>query len=339
MAGRKYTQQQKDEFFRVLDRGGTVRAAARAVSIPENAGYNWLNRTGLTMQRTTPRVYSAELKAEFLRLVRERQIISTVARELGIHRPTAYAWARKAGISTSEARKVNPRREEFLRLRAAGLTRAQARERVGADARSATDWDKGITIIHRGRVYPDGRVVRYPERNNGGVPERRSRAIGGSVDLDVVEKVIHHRYLGLVEREQLQDLRRSGLTIRKIASVPVDPECMPGSSIVCSRASTAVARRDCDRRCRSRANLAGPLSPRLPMVESTSDAYEARLRAIPASATASVFMISEVAWADLLGVPPQLTALGFRHRTRSKPRWAWLPGVQARAVSTSTLDT
>lgn len=218
MAGRKYTQQQKDEFFRVLDRGGTVRAAAKAVGIPENAGYNWLRHTGLTMQRATPRVYSAQLKAEFLRLVRERQIISTVARELGIARPTAYAWACKAGISTSEARKVNPRREEFLRLRAAGFTRAQARKQVGADVRSATDWDKGITIINRGRVYPDGRVVRYPERNNGGVPERRSRAIGGSVDLDVVEKIIHPRYLSLVEREQLQDLRRSGLSIRKIAS-------------------------------------------------------------------------------------------------------------------------
>ncbi|MGW4371698.1 helix-turn-helix domain-containing protein [Nocardia takedensis] len=50
------------------------------------------------------------------------------------------------------------------------------------------------------------------------MPERRSRAIGGSVDLDVVEKVIHHRYLSLVEREQLQDLRCSGLAIRKIAS-------------------------------------------------------------------------------------------------------------------------
>jgi transposase-like protein len=218
MAGKKYTQQQKDEFFRVLDRGGTVRAAARAVGVHENAGYNWLRRTGLTMQRATPRVYPAELKADFLRLVRERQIISTVARELGIHRPTAYAWARKAGISTSEARKVNPSREESLRLRAAGLTRAQARVRVGADARSATDWDKGITTINRGRVYPDGRVVRYPERNNGSVPQRRSRAIGGSVDLDVVEKIIHPRYLSLIEREQLQDLLRSGLSIRKIAS-------------------------------------------------------------------------------------------------------------------------
>lgn len=68
---------------------------------------------------------------------RERQIISTVAVKLGIHRPTAYAWARKAGIPTSEARRVNPRRDEFLRLRATGFTRVQARA-VGPDARQRT---------------------------------------------------------------------------------------------------------------------------------------------------------------------------------------------------------
>ena len=219
MAGKKYTDEQKDEFFRLLDRGGTVRAAARAIGVNENAGYNWLRKTGLTMKRAAPRVYSPGLKTEFLRLVLERQIISTVAVELGIHRPTAYAWARKAGISTGEARRVNPRRDEFLRLRAAGLTRAQARTAVGADARSATDWDKGITIIKRGRIYPDGRVVRYPESNNGTVPERRSRAIGGAVDLNIVGKIIHPRYLSVIDREHLYDLHRSGMSIRGIALV------------------------------------------------------------------------------------------------------------------------
>jgi IS30 family transposase len=219
MAGNRYTEEQKDEFFRLLDKGGTVRAAARAANVHQDAGYNWLRKSGLTMKRARPRTYPPELKAEFLRQVREQQIISTVAVELGIHRPTAYAWARKAGISTSQARRVNPRREQFLQLRADGFTRAQARATVGADARSATDWDKGITIIQRGRIYPDGRVVRYPEKNNGVVPERRSRAIGGTVDLNIVEKVIHPRYLGVLEREHLHDLRRSGLSIRAIASL------------------------------------------------------------------------------------------------------------------------
>lgn len=65
------------------------------------------------MARAALRTYPAELKAEFLWLVRERQIISTVVHEFGIHRPTAYARVRKAGMSTCEARKVNPRCEEF----------------------------------------------------------------------------------------------------------------------------------------------------------------------------------------------------------------------------------
>ena len=60
--------------------------------------------------------------------------------------------------------------------------------------------------------------MRYPKQNNGNVPERRSRAIGGSVDLNAVEKVIHSRYVSLLEREQLQDLRRAGLSIRQIAA-------------------------------------------------------------------------------------------------------------------------
>ena len=64
-------------------------------------------------------------------------------------------------------RKVVPRRDEFLRLRAEGLTQAEARARVGADARSATDWDRGITIINRGRIYPDGRIVRRALRRVG----------------------------------------------------------------------------------------------------------------------------------------------------------------------------
>jgi IS30 family transposase len=218
VAGRKYSAEQKDRFFDLIDRGGTVRAAAKAVGVHEDAAYTWLRNAGLTMQRATPRKYTEQDKAEFFRLLALRPNVSAVARELGFTRVTCYAWAYKAGIRTSEARKVNPRREEFMRLRAEGLTRAEARARVGAAHRSATDWDKGITIINRGRVYPDGRVVRYPESTLAGVtPTRTARAIGGRIDLDRVEKVIHARYLSLLEREQLQDLHRLGLSIREIA--------------------------------------------------------------------------------------------------------------------------
>jgi transposase-like protein len=219
MAGTKDTDELRERFLGLLDRGGTVRAAAKAAGVSEHVAYRWVQRAGLSMQRSSPRKYSAEEKAEFLRRVVEQPNVSLVAKQLGIPRVTCSAWAHEAGIFTSEARKVNPRREEFLRLRAEGLTRAQARARVGADQRSATDWDKGIQIINRGRVYPDGRVVRYPQRTISGVkPSRRTRAIGGSVDLEVVEKVIHVRYLSLVEREQIKDLQRTGRTITQIAA-------------------------------------------------------------------------------------------------------------------------
>ncbi|TWG07588.1 transposase [Saccharopolyspora dendranthemae] len=208
MAGSKYSKERKERFLDLVDRGGTVRATANAAGVHEDAAYTWLRQAGLTMQRATPRKYSKADKEEFFRRLAKNPNVSAVARELGFTRVTCYAWARKAGIRTSEARKVNPRREEFLRLRAEGLTRAEARARVGADARSATDWDKGITVINRGRIYPDGHVVRYPEsKMDDVIPERRMRAIGGSIDLNEVEKLIRPRYLSLLEREQIKDLR------------------------------------------------------------------------------------------------------------------------------------
>jgi transposase-like protein len=214
MASPKYSAHQKEMFFKLIDKGGTVRAAAKAAGVHEDAAYRWLRQAGLSMQRATPRKYADEQKAEFFRRLALNPNVSAVARELGFTRVTCYAWAYKAGIRTSQARRVNPRRVEFLRLRATGLTRAEARERVGADRRSATDWDKGITIINRGRVYPDGRVVRYPVTTlstlTGVTPPRMSRAIGGRVDLDRVEKLIDPRYLSLLEREQLHDLHPGG---------------------------------------------------------------------------------------------------------------------------------
>jgi transposase-like protein len=86
MAGRKYSKEQKDEFFRLLDKGGIVRAAARAVGVHQDAGYSWLRNSGLTMQRATPRTYSPEDKAEFFRRLADNPNVSTVARELGFAR-------------------------------------------------------------------------------------------------------------------------------------------------------------------------------------------------------------------------------------------------------------
>ncbi|MEV6527303.1 helix-turn-helix domain-containing protein [Longispora sp. NPDC051575] len=112
MAGRKYSEEQKQRFFDLVDRGGTVRAAAVAVGVHPDAAYTWLRQAGLTTRRETPRVYSEAEKARFFRLLAERGNVSAVARELGFTRVTCYKWAHQAGVFTSEARRVNPRRED-----------------------------------------------------------------------------------------------------------------------------------------------------------------------------------------------------------------------------------
>ncbi|OBJ42489.1 hypothetical protein A5630_20820 [Mycolicibacterium mucogenicum] len=53
-----------------------------------------------------------------------------------------------AGIFTSEARKVSPWCEEFLRLRVGGLRRREDARRVGVDSGSTTDLDRGVRAIH-----------------------------------------------------------------------------------------------------------------------------------------------------------------------------------------------
>ena len=217
MPGSKYSSETKQEFFDLLDRGGTIRAAARAVGVQEQAAYRWVRVAGLAMPRKRPRVYTTEEKAEFFRLLAERKNVSAVAQELGFTKVTCYKWAHQAGIYTSEERKVNPRREKFLRLRAEGKTRGEAAAAVGADARSAIDWDKGIKIIHRGRVYPDGRVVHYPDPKLEGMTETIT-AVGGKVSVARVEQVIDSRYLSIIERERLCDMHRAGTSIRRIAA-------------------------------------------------------------------------------------------------------------------------
>ena len=220
MPGPKYTSDQKRQFFDLVDRGGTVRAAALTVGVRPDAAYMWVRNAGLTMRRRTPRIYTEAERGDFLRLLGELHNVRAAAAVLGFPAVTCYPWAHQAGIFTSRSRQVSPRKLEFLRLRQQGATRADAARAVGAGKRSAADWDKGITIIHRGRVYPDGRTVRYPPGPGSGAvtSARTAGVLGEQVDLKAVETVIHPRYLSLVEREHLRDLRRSGLSVRASAA-------------------------------------------------------------------------------------------------------------------------
>ncbi len=58
VAGARYGKDQKDLFFKLVDRGGTVRAAAKAAGVNQSVAYRWLREAGLSMQRATPRTYT-----------------------------------------------------------------------------------------------------------------------------------------------------------------------------------------------------------------------------------------------------------------------------------------
>ena len=207
---------QRKRFFAIMDRGSTIRGAAIQAGVTPDIGYRWVKNAGLAAQRATPRVYTDAEKAEFFRLLAEQGNVSAVARQLGFVRVTCYKWAHQAGIFTG--RSVDAQRDEFLKLRAGGLSRADAAERVGADKRSAQDWDRGIRQFYGGRVYPDGRVVSYPyaERIAKVKRPRTTYLVSDRAELAGLERPISERFLSLEEREQIHDLRNADHSIRSI---------------------------------------------------------------------------------------------------------------------------
>src|SRR5699024_9730212 len=120
--------------------------------------------------------------------------IAEAARAVGVNRNSAYGWARKAGIrgrGNSETRRAHPRKAEYGQLRAQGMPRRSAAERVGVNARTAKDWDRGVKKTRSSRTYPDGRRVDY----NTGMTTQVEVPV-----LPAVEAVLHPRYLTLEER-------------------------------------------------------------------------------------------------------------------------------------------
>lgn len=123
-----------------------------------------------------------------------------------------------AGVSRRGGKPRNPGWEVYQRLRGEGVGRKQAAQQAGVNVREARDFDQGIRKVGNGRVYPDGRVVVYARRRAtmGGVTDREPSI----ADLD---RVLHPRYLSLVEREKIADLHREGASIRHIARVLARP--------------------------------------------------------------------------------------------------------------------
>jgi transposase, IS30 family len=145
-------------------------------------------------------------RAGFLASFDRTGSVTVSAAELGINRNTAFGWARAAGLRSTRRRAGHPGRAEYDRLRAAGTSRREAAAAAGVHGRTARDWDRGVRKLNGRRLYPDGRMVDYAR---------------GTITQHVpppLEKELHPRFLSLVEREQIADLRAGGASIRAVAA-------------------------------------------------------------------------------------------------------------------------
>ncbi len=151
-----------------------------------------------------------EQKAAFLTLLDDVKSVAVAARALGINHNTAYGWARQAGRRSMPAARSHPDRATYTALREQGVSRAMAAERVGIHIRTAKDWDHGVRKSRNSRFYPDGRRVNYT------TGQTTMESFTHPPDLARVERVVNPRFLSLLEREQIADLRRDGQSIRAI---------------------------------------------------------------------------------------------------------------------------
>jgi IS30 family transposase len=151
--------------------------------------------------------HRAKARAEFLASFDRTGSVTVSAAELGINRNTAFGWARAAGLRSNRQRAGHSRRAEYDRLRAAGSTRREAAAAAGVHERTARDWDRGVRKLNGRRLYPDGRLVDYARGTITQPPVPPE-----------LEKQLDPRFLTLLERERIAELRAGGATIRAVAA-------------------------------------------------------------------------------------------------------------------------
>jgi IS30 family transposase len=154
----------------------------------------------------------AQVKIRFFVSFDRTGSASASAAELGLNRHTCQGWVRAAGLRSrsraDSSRSGHPGRAEYDRLRAAGSSRREAAAAAGVHVRTARDWDRGIRKLNGKRLYPDGRMVDYTRGTITSQPVAPA-----------LERVLHPRFLTLLEREQIADLRAGGASMRAVAAV------------------------------------------------------------------------------------------------------------------------
>lgn len=151
--------------------------------------------------------YSAKDKAWFRRLYDQLGNAERVAAEMGIGSSTAVRWAREAGLGIRRrGGPAHPGREEYHRLRTAGMSIAAAAEQAGVLPRTAQQWERQLR--HRAPSSPAGEAQLY----NGPMPSTTSATSA------CVRFAETGRFLVAEERLLIADLHRTGASIRSIAA-------------------------------------------------------------------------------------------------------------------------
>ena len=151
----------------------------------------------------------AGLRRSFLERLDVVGSVTVAARELGVNRSTASAWARRSGRRSVRARRRHPSRDEYERLRAQGVPRRRAAQQAGISERTAKDWDWGVKKSGSSRTYPDGRRVQAGTVTMAGVTPP-------DPGLAALERQLHPRFLTLADRERIGDLLAAGHSLRAI---------------------------------------------------------------------------------------------------------------------------
>jgi IS30 family transposase/transposase-like protein len=211
-AGKRSTVEEREEFFRVLQRVGNVKVAAAELGLLPTTGYSWIKKAGNvpdSLWKQWPadrRVYSPEDKRRFLGMMDAGSSVAAAAAALNVHVRVGYLWAGQAGVPKQS--RSHPGKEEFHRLRKAGLTRAEAAEAVRAHPRTARRWENDAVGHAVGvRVNPSA-----PGYKKGMMTIDGPGAAGAPGPISA-------RYLSLQEREAIYDLHRAGESMNKIAAL------------------------------------------------------------------------------------------------------------------------
>jgi IS30 family transposase len=201
---RKYTREEREGFFRVLERAGSVAAAAAELGLNRATCFGWVRK----VRGPGHRRYTPEEREGFLRVLERAGSVAAAAAGLGFNLSTCHRWARAADIPGRPGGRLHPGREEFFRLRASGMSRNGAAAAAGIHPRTAGRWEAQSR-------HPAGRGVRTGGPAGGYKQGVDTPTVPG---LPALEKTLDLRYLSLDEREKIRDLLKAGASVRKVAS-------------------------------------------------------------------------------------------------------------------------